>query len=1064
MGWTIANTLPIDGPTLPASTYGDSRPSNVSDSTDDGEERGFLPMAYDPTPAPGPPPTIARKQVPRTDLSPPAQVENRPPKDYFSGRLSAKSLQQRDGSRDGRRPESSRSVSTEREPERRIEAAKQSPHIFYQEKGRSTSKRHTSGHSTPASAAASPAVVAGADGRLERPKPQHLDTGSYSLGHGEGFKLQEVPKTKKGGPRSGPKADDRSPVSISPVKDDTESTVQQSPVSVDSQNSGVNPFDDPRRREGAAASAQPPPKHADRPARGDSLAAAAAHRSKPTTPEPPTPTLVPTPTILSTQLAPSHDRHGSMSSIPSSFADAQSTFSGDHNHSNSIESPPFRGSFDAPPPRASSRPSVASKPVANGDFVMPRQPPPPPPVERHKHSESMSTMHSSNDTRSEGHLSPALRSGALPRHSTEGGFSMEEEMTRILSGAKRESREDGSVPPSVLRRVSNAVKHGRSFSDRGLTSANKSQSPPNGSIEISSPRVIGSPQISSPTSKEPLDQLRAQNRRQAQQIADLQADKAALEEKVNSSAEIKAATSELREKRNTMVVLDTQREMVVAELESMTAHLQKAKDSSQPLDLHSLKSDILRDFADSLQRLKDHMSGQVEDLMHRRSELNEEIGTLIQMKDKGFQELEALNARNAQLQDMNAHLVHNIQEQYKANRVPNGAGASSSANGLGIYNPGGQKPEISAPSELRNLNLVNTDSSMPNLLQEKEAEPAHILAAPQVVNIRKGQPKKFNWRKGGQTVAKNVTKGIKGAFVGESVRGKEIGAPYGAEIGGVPYGQAQAMPGSEQSSLNSKQTLDGRGGAPFGFFASQKNGGLKAGALGNMKNNSNTNLATPAADPSGESTIERRHEVPIADRLAVLFGSELEARCEFEKRMIPAMVTRCVEEVEARGMEVEGVYRKSGGSGQVKAVQQGFEKDGNHDISDPDLDIHAVTSALKQYFRRLPTPLITYDVYDFLLEAGQTADKEQLAYNLRAAVAELPEHHRNCLEYLVQHLARVMAHGSDNLMTPLNLAVVFAPTIMRPISIEREMSDMSAQRIALQALLEHNEAVFAAED
>ncbi|TKA74634.1 hypothetical protein B0A55_05960 [Friedmanniomyces simplex] len=161
-------------------------------------------------------------------------------------------------------------------------------------------------------------------------------------------------------------------------------------------------------------------------------------------------------------------------------------------------------------------------------------------------------------------------------------------------------------------------------------------------------------------------------------------------------------------------------------------------------------------------------------------------------------------------------------------------------------------------------------------------------------------------------------------------------------------------------------------------------------------------------------------------------------------------------------MEVEGIYRKSGGSGQVKAVQQGFEKDGNHDISDPDLDIHAVTSALKQYFRRLPTPLITYDVYEFLLEAGQTADKEMLAYNLRAAVAELPEHHRNCLEYLVQHLARVMAQGGENLMTPLNLAVVFAPTIMRPVSIEREMSDMGSQRVALQALLENHEVVFAA--
>ncbi|KAK0870296.1 Rho-type gtpase-activating protein [Friedmanniomyces endolithicus] len=1050
-----------DGLTLPASTYGDSRPSNVSDDIDDGDERGFLRMAYDPTPAPGPPPTIARKQVPRQDLSPPSQSENRPPKDYFSGGLPAKSLQ-RDALREEQRPASSRSVSTEREPERRNEVPKVSPHIFYQEKGRSTRKRDTSGPNTPASAsaAASPTVVSAADGRMERPKPQHLDTGSYTLGHGDAFRLQEVPKTKKSSSRSASKADGKSPVMDSPAglrgRQATETTVPQSPVSVDSQGSGVNPFDDPRRRDGGATVAPPPPKHADRPARGDSLAAAmGSQRSRSATPSPPTPTTVHTPNTTSTQqLAPNHDRHGSASSATSSIADAQSTLPRNNTHSNPVESsPPPRGSFDAPPPRASSRPIAPSKSVANGDFVMPRQPPPLPPIERHKNSESISTLQSV-DTRSEDQLSPALRSSGLPKHSAEGGFSMEDEMARILRGdTKREARDDNAVPSSVLRRVSNAVKHGRSFSDRGHGFvANKSQSSRNGSVEISSPRVIGSPVISSPTSKEPLEQLRSQNRRQGQRIAELEADKAALEDRLNNSADIKAATSELREKRNTMVVLDTQREMVVAELESMTAHLQQAKDSSQPLDLHSLKSDILRDFADSLQRLKESMHGQVEDLMHKRSELTDEIGTLIQMKDKGFQEYESLTTRNADLLEMNNQLVHNIQETYKANRVPNGVAppGSGNINGLGIYHPGA-KPEIPQPSEVRNLNLVNTDSSMPNLLHEKEAEPAHILAAPQVVNIRKGQPKKFNWRKGGQTVAKNVTKGIKATFVGDSVRGKEIGAPYGADIGGMPYGQSQAIAGSEQSSLNSKQPLlDGRGGGGgqgFGFFASsQKNGGgLKAGgALGSMKNNSNTNLATPAAaDPS------------------VLFGSELEARCDYEHRLLPAMVTRCVEEVEARGMQVEGIYRKSGGAGQVKAVQQGFEKDGNHDISDPDLDIHAVTSALKQYFRRLPTPLITYDVYDFLLDAGQTAEKEMLALNLRAAVAELPEHHRGCLEYLVQHLARVMAQGGANLMTPLNLAVVFAPTIMRPVSIEREMSDMGAQRTALQALLENHEEVFA---
>src|ERR1700712_1657578 len=105
-------------------------------------------------------------------------------------------------------------------------------------------------------------------------------------------------------------------------------------------------------------------------------------------------------------------------------------------------------------------------------------------------------------------------------------------------------------------------------------------------------------------------------------------------------------------------------------------------------------------------------------------------------------------------------------------------------------------------------------------------------------------------------------------------------------------------------------------------------------------------------------------------------------------------------------MDMEGIYRKSGGSGQVKTIQQGFDKDGMYDISDPDLDIHAVTSALKQYFRKLPNPLITYEAYDGVLAAAQM-DKEKQASMMKAAIEVLPQCHHDVLEFLIQNLRRV---------------------------------------------------------
>ena len=145
-------------------------------------------------------------------------------------------------------------------------------------------------------------------------------------------------------------------------------------------------------------------------------------------------------------------------------------------------------------------------------------------------------------------------------------------------------------------------------------------------------------------------------------------------------------------------------------------------------------------------------------------------------------------------------------------------------------------------------------------------------------------------------------------------------------------------------------------------------------------------------------------------------------------------------------MDVEGIYRKSGGNSQILQIREGFERSSDYDISDPDLDINAVTSTLKQYFRKLPTPLITFPVYDLLLNSvslpqdsysghppnanqnppPQRAPAETIGL-MRNAILELPPRHRDTLEFLVFHLARVVEREKDNLMTSLNVAVVFRP-------------------------------------
>ncbi|KAJ3126190.1 hypothetical protein HK098_007822 [Nowakowskiella sp. JEL0407] len=196
-----------------------------------------------------------------------------------------------------------------------------------------------------------------------------------------------------------------------------------------------------------------------------------------------------------------------------------------------------------------------------------------------------------------------------------------------------------------------------------------------------------------------------------------------------------------------------------------------------------------------------------------------------------------------------------------------------------------------------------------------------------------------------------------------------------------------------------------------------------------------------------------------------MFGSDLVKLYEQNGNNVPWFIKKCAEIVEKRGMDYEGIYRKSGPLSQVHKIiaaanksEEEFEKLMQEDSPDPDhqlLDITAVTSALKQFFRDLPESLVTTnDLYPAFMEAIRMENMEDRILLIQTLIQKLPEAHVKTLQYILEHLTRVQSYSKENLMTASNLAVVFGPTLIKStLNPETDMMDSQTKNNLMEFLI-----------
>ncbi|XP_069680469.1 rho GTPase-activating protein 26 isoform X3 [Periplaneta americana] len=177
-------------------------------------------------------------------------------------------------------------------------------------------------------------------------------------------------------------------------------------------------------------------------------------------------------------------------------------------------------------------------------------------------------------------------------------------------------------------------------------------------------------------------------------------------------------------------------------------------------------------------------------------------------------------------------------------------------------------------------------------------------------------------------------------------------------------------------------------------------------------------------------------------------------------------VKRCIEVLENRGLEEQGLYRVVGVSSKVsKLLTMGLDRrkaDKMNALEDQfEWESKTITSALKTYLRNLPEPLMTFRYHNGFIAAAKQETRALRVNDVHTLVHRLPQQNRDMLDIIIKHLQNVAAKSDKNLMTVSNLGVCFGPTLLRP---EEEtvaaIMDIKFCNVVVEILIENYEKIF----
>lgn len=178
--------------------------------------------------------------------------------------------------------------------------------------------------------------------------------------------------------------------------------------------------------------------------------------------------------------------------------------------------------------------------------------------------------------------------------------------------------------------------------------------------------------------------------------------------------------------------------------------------------------------------------------------------------------------------------------------------------------------------------------------------------------------------------------------------------------------------------------------------------------------------------PTAQPPTSPLHSPPLPGQV---FGVPLKLlRQRSDGDSVPVVMRDTITFLLEQGLEIEGIFRRSANVTLVKDVQLRYNSGETVNFRELE-DVHLAAVILKTFLRELPEPLLTYQLYNDIVNFTSVSGDGQ-AEVMKALVESLPEENYDSLRYLITFLAQVSANSDVNKMTNSNLAVVFGPNLL----------------------------------